>query len=170
MILHRALIAFIALVSPAAIAHAQDAQAAKLANIEEMLRLTKADQSQRQVWSQIKAMTAAQMEKAGVPRENQAEQSRTFDMLADRMSWERIKPAYIKLWDETFTAGEIAGIVDFYKTPAGQAMVEKMPIVTSKMMNLAQQIVQDLLPEIMRKAGENAAGRGQDSPGGKTKP
>ncbi len=48
-------------------------------------------------------------------------------LLAEAMKWEALEPLFIELYQEAMTQEEVDGIVAFYKTPAGKAMVEKMP-------------------------------------------
>jgi hypothetical protein len=50
----------------------------------------------------------------------------------------------IPLYASTFTEKELQDLVDFYDTPSGQAMLAKMPILTTKMVP----IMTDLMPEM----------------------
>ena len=74
-----------------------------------------------------------------------------------------MKDRYVRLYDETFTAQEISGILEFYKTPTGSAMLDKMPVLISKSMTIAQEQMGDLMPEIQRIAEE--AKHKHDQPG-----
>ncbi|TJZ73208.1 DUF2059 domain-containing protein [Chitiniphilus eburneus] len=49
-----------------------------------------------------------------------------------------LKPDYIKLYRDTFTQEEIDGLIAFYKTPAGQALVDKMPLVLQNISGILQ--------------------------------
>lgn len=131
-------------------AWAQDA--AKLANIEEMFRLIKMDKIQEQTFIQLKAMLKAQMQKSGLSDSSEfaAYQDRLFSAVEERLRWDKMKPAYIKLYDETFTAAEIAGVLEFYKTPAGTAFLEKTPVLMKRSMELGQQQMAGLIPEMQR--------------------
>ena len=48
-------------------------------------------------------------------------------MLNDGLKWEKIEPVFVEVYQSTMTQEEVDGIVAFYKTSAGKAMVEKMP-------------------------------------------
>ena len=140
---------------------AQTPQAAagdKSAQIEEMFRLTKPDQMLQQMTQQMHAMQAAQLEKANLTPEKkaQAEQSmqKMSKVLEDRLSWEKMKPIYIKIYDETFTSEELSGIVAFYRTPAGRAMIEKMPVLMSKAMTAVQQQMGDVMQQMQQTVKE----------------
>ncbi len=45
---------------------------------------------------------------------------------------------------------EIAALLEFYKSPAGQAFVDKMPIVLTKSMTLAQQVMTKSAPDMQQ--------------------
>jgi hypothetical protein len=81
-------------------------------------------------------------------------QQKVMKLLADRLNWDKAKPAYIKLYSETFTESEIDGIVGFYKSPPGQAMLSKMPVLMQKSMAVSQQLMGDVMPDIERMAEE----------------
>lgn len=61
----------------------------------------------------------------------------------DEMSWAKMKPQYVRLYVETFDQDEVDGLLAFYATPAGQAMINKMPIVMPKMMGVMQDSMRD---------------------------
>jgi hypothetical protein len=50
----------------------------------------------------------------------------------DELAWEKMRPFYAEIYKETFTAEEIDGVVAFYKSPAGVALLEKQPLVLQK--------------------------------------
>jgi len=81
-------------------------------------------------------------------------QQRMMALIADRLSWEKARPALIKVYSDTFTESEIDGIVAFYKSPPGQAMLEKMPQLMQKSMAVGQQLMGDVMPEIQRMKEE----------------
>jgi hypothetical protein len=129
-------------------------EASKNAKIEEMMQVTYADRMFKQTFDQIKTMQMAQLNKMEVPAgERQAAeeiQQKTMALLSDRMSWDKLKPALVKVYSETYTEEEINGIVAFYKSQAGQAMLEKSPLLMQRVMAMSQELVGDLTPEIKR--------------------
>jgi hypothetical protein len=60
------------------------------------------------------------------------------------MSWEKMKPMYVQLYRDTFEQEEVDGLIAFYKSPAGQAYVTKMPLLMSKSMAISQSLFQSL--------------------------
>ncbi len=65
-----------------------------------------------------------------------------------RMSWETMRPQYVKLYSDTFSESEIDGMLTFYESPVGKALFEKMPLLMRKSMVLGAAQMQDLLPSI----------------------
>lgn len=133
-------------------------EASKTAKVEELLQLTHADRMLTQVFDQMKGMVTAQVSKTNMPEESRLAavemQQKMMTLIADRMSWAKVKPAYIRIYSETFTEEEIDGILGFYRSPAGQAMLEKMPQLMQKSMAVSQQLMGDVMPEIQRMATE----------------
>ena len=147
-----ALLAGLFLFWPAAPALADEAS--KGAKIEEMMQLTHADKTIQQFVEQIKTMQMAQITKMDMPageREAADEmQQKIMALVSDRLRWEKVKPAFVKLYADTYTEEEIGAIVEFYKSPAGTAMLEKMPQLMQRSMAVGQQLMGDLAPEIKR--------------------
>ena len=81
-------------------------------------------------------------------------QDKLLDSVKTRMNWEKLRPQYLRIYDETFSAEEIDGIFAFYESPAGSSMLKKMPLLISKAMAVAQSQMADIMPEIERISKE----------------
>jgi uncharacterized protein len=128
---------------------------AKRAAIEDLLSLMKADQLTGQILTQVEQAMKPQIEKIpGTDRRSEriadveTFEGQVFGLIRERLDFARIKPEYIKLYDETFTTEELTGIVAFYKSPPGQAYLAKLPVLTSKSVELASKIMGDSMQEI----------------------
>ncbi len=75
---------------------------------------------------------------------------RMYVLMRDEMDWSRLKPEYEQMYVDTFSQDEIDGILAFYRTPAGRAMIEKMPVMMGKVMQLTQAHMQSLMPRVMQ--------------------
>jgi hypothetical protein len=129
----------------------------KEAKIERILELTNADAMMDQVFNQMKAMTSSQMASSSTPEQRaraEQTQSQIMDLVRTRMRWDKLRPQYVKLYSETFSDGEIDGMLGFYQSPAGQAVLQKMPVLMGKTMTLVQALMSELMPEIQRIAKE----------------
>jgi hypothetical protein len=137
---------------------------AKAAAIEEMLALNHADQTIKTILDQYKMVLKSQLEEA-LARNGGADTSafrseletfegRVFDLLADRLRWERLKPMFVSIYDGTLTLEEVQGINAFYKSPAGQALLAKQPALITQSIQKTQQLMVDTGPEVQKMARE----------------
>jgi hypothetical protein len=130
----------------------------KEAKIESLLELTNGQATMNRVFEQMKAAAAPAIPGSATPEQRakaQELQSKILDLMKTRMSWEKVRPAYVKAYSETFSEKEIDGILAFYESPAGRAMQAKMPMFMSRIMALAQAQVGELMPEIQRITRES---------------
>ena len=135
------------------VAPARADEAGKRSKIEQLLRLTHYDESMKQTLEQVKSMQAAQISQTLPPaaRDSTAEvQSKIMAVIANRFSFEKVKPLMISMYAEIFDEAEIDGIVAFYQSPAGKAFLEKMPQMMQRMMPMIQQLMADVQPEIQK--------------------
>ena len=130
----------------------------KAAKIDELMRLTQVESMTAKMGNQIRAMMLNQLNAAGLPAQSTAGApemiNRVVAQIEERMSWDKVKPEYTKVYADVFSEEEITGIVAFYKTPIGQAMLAKMPQLMSKSMEISQRRMADLMPEIQRQMQE----------------
>jgi hypothetical protein len=144
-------------------------EASKTAKVEEFFRLTKMDTLLRQslaiATDQVKSGVLQQILGTKPPPEAEKEMSAFQDKVAavvtNALSWEKLKPAYQKLYADSFTDEELDGIVAFYKSPAGQAMVGKTPSLMQKATVIAQQKMAEAQPELQRLIKEFASHAGE---------
>jgi hypothetical protein len=104
----------------------------------------------------MKGVLTAQMNKTDMPAEKRAKasemQGKIMALIADRLS--EAKPALVKIYTDTYTEEEIDGILAFYKSPAGKALLQKMPQVMQRSMPVMMQLMGDLQPEIKKMTEE----------------
>jgi len=143
---------------------------AKAGLIEELIVALKAEQNQQQMMqtinasmqSQINQIVDSQLKNVGDGSPADAEkkrniaadikdfQRRLLALTAAHMSWQTMKPVYVAMYDETFTADELQPLVGFFKSPAGQAYVDKMPLLVGNTMKRIQLVVADMMPDIQK--------------------
>jgi len=124
------------LAAEAPVAAAGDAQASD-ASILEMLQVMDAEQLVAGLKEQVNAMVSASMQQAlrgkKITPDVQAVIGRMQTKMlatADQMlSWDVLKPIYLRTYRQSFTQDEMDSIIAFYKTPGGQALIKKMPTV-----------------------------------------
>ncbi|SMF52564.1 DUF2059 domain-containing protein [Pseudobacteriovorax antillogorgiicola] len=56
------------------------------------------------------------------------------DVMKKYIAWEKWERSFYEIYAESFTANELQALIDFQKSEVGQAMVEKTPEITAKVM------------------------------------
>jgi uncharacterized protein len=132
-------------------AAANDAPASD-ASIREMLELTNAHQMIETMKGQIAAMTnnitRETLKGQDVTPERQAILDRMHEKMsavtAELLSWDSLLPVYMRTFRASFTQSEIDGVIKFYKSPAGRAYVNKMPVVMQNVMQEMQGLIKPM--------------------------
>jgi hypothetical protein len=132
-------------------------------SVEALLAVTKTQTMMDSVYGNVEQMMRQGVQQAAHGETLSAEQQRVLDavparfvaVLREEFNWEKMKPMYVQIYRDSFDQEEIDGLVAFYRSPAGQALVNKMPGVMQKSMAMAQSQMQALLPK-MKAAIDNA--------------
>lgn len=138
------------------IAHADDAS--KQAKVEELVKLTKLDQLMAQMTGQMttrmKTMAAQQNARHSF---TPAQQKLVDDYIGQvqtitqgAVAWDKIKPVIIQVYTETYTDQELDGILTFYRSPAGQALVAKSPQLMNRTVELVQEKMTTVQPQLQQ--------------------
>jgi uncharacterized protein len=77
-------------------------------------------------------------------------QDRLVALMHEELDWKRMEPQIIELYRNTFTQREVEGMLRWYTSPIGKAVVAKQPLVTQQMSDYAQERVQDMVPRLMQ--------------------
>lgn len=133
-------------------------------SVKELLTVTNAKKSVDDITGQMEAMMKKSMQASLQGANLTPEQkkvvdnleSKTVKFVKEQMTWDKLEPMYLQIYRESFSQEEIEGIVTFYKSPAGQAVVNKMPQVMQKTMGEMQKRMMSLEGDL-RKFQEEAA-------------
>lgn len=82
-----------------------------------------------------------------VQKEIDQQQAEVTRLMKELLDWSKLEPMYVRIYQKTFSQPEVDGMIAFYKTPAGQAVIAKMP---SAMQNTMDEMQQMMLP-VMQK-------------------
>ena len=74
----------------------------------------------------------------------------TKEIMGKYMDWKTLKPEFVKIYSKHFTEDEINDLIKFYKTPSGQALVDKQPLIQKEMMLVTTGIMSKHIPEIQK--------------------
>jgi len=102
--------------------------------------------------AQIQKMSEQQL--AGVTLDD--DQQKAFDEFRQKLvdlirasaSWKAMEPDFVKLYSDAYSENELDGILAFYRTPAGRAMLAKTPELTERSIAISQQRMAELTPKI----------------------
>src|SRR5581483_12494837 len=149
------LLTILACALAAAPCHAQQTKATP-ATVEELFKVMKLDAMMSALWKQMDGMMDGMMQKAlagkNLPPEALAKSkemsAKMMSAMKDELSPEKLREMYIAIYTDVFTEEELRAIIDFYKTPAGQALVDKQPLVMQKSMALMQEKMGAIMPKI----------------------
>jgi len=155
---HVALVAWLVLAGPAI---AADAPASDQ-SIRELLTLTDAHKLIDTVRGQVDAMVNASLQQALQGKTITPDRQAVLDrmrtkmqgVIDDMLTWDTLEALYLRTYRASFTQHELDGIIKFYKTPTGQAMIKKMPVVMKNVMGEMQGLLQPMqqrMQEIQRE-------------------
>jgi len=132
------------------LASAQDATPRP--DVDELLTVMRIDKMLANMMEPMKKMLGGMAQQQGMSPEAAAKakatQDKIFSTVTSEMSGTRMKTEMARIYAETFTPDEIKGITAFYKSPAGQAFLDKQPILMQKSMAMSQRLMMEALPKI----------------------
>ena len=85
-----------------------------------------------------------------VQKEIDQSRAEMLAMMKEVLDWNKLEPMYTRVYQKTFTQQEVDGMLAFYKTPAGQAVLGKMPAVMQNTMDEMQQLMGPVMQKIQK--------------------
>lgn len=74
--------------------------------------------------------------------------ARLVAMMQEEMRWETLEPRYLDIYRQSFTQAEVDGMLRFYRSPTGKAVIEKMPVVMQHTMQMMQGLMGGMMPKM----------------------
>ncbi len=98
------------------------------------------------MWNQLDGMTKTSVQRmlGGAPPTAEQRQiigdleARTLALFNAEVTWDSLEPVFVDAYVHTFTQHEIDGMLAFYRSDAGRAVVTKMPGVVQSSMQVVQ--------------------------------
>lgn len=122
---------------------------------EELLTIMDMQSSIEQSFAKVKQMLPQQMKSmqqamgtTNVPESVSAQTTKIFDLVAEELSWNKMKAEYVALYAETLNEQELRDLIAFYKTPTGQSFVKKQPELMQRAMEINQKLMIKIMPKI----------------------
>jgi hypothetical protein len=117
------------------------------------------DENLRQVDERISAGLQRELGGRTLTPEQEAIMIRTHDKISavvkESISWEVMEPMAIRIYRDALTQDELDGMLAFYKTPAGKAVIKKLPRLTQAMSEEMQRMFQSMMPKLGAIAKES---------------
>ena len=126
------------------------------ADIERLLKASRAESMLGAILPQMEAMQQQQFQQLTAGKDLTAEQkaeveriqSRTNEIVRKSLAWEEMHPLYMDVYRKTFTSEEVKAIAKFYESPAGKNLLDKTPALMQNLMLAIQQKVVPMLEEL----------------------
>lgn len=137
----------------APLAFAQQASQAQVDRLLEVMRaqetvdvmLPQVQASQQQMVAQL---TAGQEMSEADRAKLDAVIAKSNERIAETLSWERLEPLYRDIYAKTFTGEDMDAMIEFYGSPAGQKLLDKMPQLMQNTMTAVQQLIVPMLQQL----------------------
>jgi hypothetical protein len=126
------------------------------ASIEELSALTHRQELYNGAKARIDAMVSSALKDASQGQVVTPERQAILDQMNTKMlaaideffNADALQRMHVRIYQATYTQDEVDGMIAFYKTPAGQALVTKGPLLMQNMMDEMQAFMRPLTERI----------------------
>lgn len=131
------------------------------ADAERFLQLARADKLAVPVYAQVQQMFAQRFAESQAAENQQAlletYQAKANAALDQAVGWDKLKPDMVKLYTSNFDEQELKELIDFYQSPLGQKVLQKMPTLTAQAAQLTQSKLQAAVPKVNKMLADMTA-------------
>ena len=128
------------------------------ASVRELIQVTRVQDLLKTTSEEMNGYMAEAMDEALEGAEVSKEQRQIIDemrakiqnLFKETLSWKEFEPLVLDVYKRTFNQREVDGMVAFYKTEVGKAVVDKMPLVTTNTMEAMQGRMAQILPALQK--------------------
>jgi hypothetical protein len=113
--------------------------------------LTEMDGFMKQAMQQA---TQGQSVTPEVKKDIDKRQAEMMSIFKEALDWNKLEAMYVRVYQKSFTQSEVDSLIAMYKTPGGQTLLNKMPIVLQNTMAEMQQIMRPMVERIQRMQQE----------------
>lgn len=112
------------------------------ASLQQLLEVTESRKLLDGMAAQLDSVMQASLANATAGKNVSAEEQAILDdmraemvaLMKEQLSWSSFEPIVMDIYRRTFTESEVQGMLEFYRSPAGRAVIAKMPQVTEATM------------------------------------
>lgn len=114
--------------------------------------------------AQVQSTVRDSMQQAGAGQQLNAKQQKILDdfqtkivdMVKEQLNWADLEPGIIEVYRKSFSQSEVEGMLKFYRTPIGQSVISKMPLVTQQSMASVQSRMKTITPKVVQLEKDTA--------------
>ncbi len=126
------------------------------ADIERLLKASRAETMLNAILPQMETMQRQQFEQLTAGKELTAEQkaeaeriqAHNNEVMRKALAWDQMRPLYVDVYKQTFTSEDVKAIAKFYESKAGRSLLDKTPALTQNLMVAIQQKMVPVLEEL----------------------
>jgi hypothetical protein len=107
--------------------------------------------------------TRGQKIPAKVQKDIDQQRAEMVTMMKELLDWTKLEPMYVRIYQKTFSQQEVDGMIAFYKTPAGQAVMSKMPAAMQNTIDEMQQLMGPVMQKMQKMQQDVVAGMKAES-------
>ena len=145
-------------------AYAQEPLASE-ASVRELMVVMDTQKMMDEMWTQVDMVVQSSMKQTMAGQEVTPAQQAVLDdmrkelvaLMSEELSWTTFEPMMLDIYCKTFTESEVQGMIQFYKSPTGQAVIAKMPVVMQAGMQAAQGRMASLQPKLRKLMEESVS-------------
>lgn len=75
-------------------------------------------------------------------------QAQAQALVRAQLSWDKLEPMILQVYRDNLTQREVDGMLKFYESESGRAVIDKLPLITQGMLANMQTSLKDLMPKI----------------------
>lgn len=136
-------------------------QASHARNAERFLQLANADRLAVPVYAQVQQMLAQRFAETQAPENKKAllerYQAKANTALDQAIGWKKLEPELVSIYTSQFTERELAELIEFYESPLGKKMLDKLPELNARSAQLTQKKLEAAVPEVNKLLAEMTA-------------
>lgn len=136
------------------------------AQLDALLEASRMERMLDQMWPRIEAMQQQMLQQAMQGRDDpeararaQRSLERSSAAMRRTLTWERLRPLMRDIYRQHLEAEDVEAITAFYRTPAGQKLLDKGPALMQASMEAVQPLLMEMLGELEKDLRAEASTR-----------
>ncbi|MBL6749935.1 MAG: DUF2059 domain-containing protein [Nevskia sp.] len=126
------------------------------ASVKELIAVMQSQKLIDSAWNQLDSVMQAGMQQALAGQTITVQQqvvisemrSKMIAIFKEDMKWEVLEPIFIDIYQKSFSQQEIDGMLAFYKSDTGKAVIAKMPLVMQNSMQAMKGRMEVMAPKL----------------------